>query len=308
VIRLFEPSDAAGVAALFRLLVPNWVISERGVRHWILTHPERAHHRAWVAIEGGDVVGTAEAANVWETSDEGVKSVWVGVRPDMRKRGIGSALYDLAATHVAEGAREITSFAVEDAAGERFLVERGFRKTRAEQAWALDPRELDLSELAALETAKAADGYRLVPLRDVFSRRRELYDLFLAAHADVPADHPEDNIGFEEWEQMLYDYPDLDQDVSTVVLAGDRPVSFAWLAVDPDGGRASHMMTGTLREFRRRGLARLAKLGTVRSAADHGLTTLLTENDAANTGMLALNENLGYKPTVTIQNFAKDVA
>ena len=52
-------------------------------------------------------------------------------------------------------------------------------------------------------------------------------------------------------------------------------------------------MTGTLPEFRRRGLARLAKLATIRWAAENGVEWMLTANAEANTGMRALNESLG---------------
>ena len=68
------------------------------------------------------------------------------------------------------------------------------------------------------------------------------------------------------------------------------------------------MMTGTAREFRQRGLARLAKLATIRWARDNGITALVTENDSANRGMLTINAELGYEPTRTLQHFAKDVA
>ena len=55
-------------------------------------------------------------------------------------------------------------------------------------------------------------------------------------------------------------------------------------------------MTGTLPEFRRRGLARLAKLATIRWAAENGVEWMLTANAEANTGMRALNESLGTGP------------
>jgi GNAT superfamily N-acetyltransferase len=64
-------------------------------------------------------------------------------------------------------------------------------------------------------------------------------------------------------------------------------------------------MTGTLREYRRRGLARLVKLAAIRWAAENGITALHTDNDSTNADMLALNEHLGYRPTATGTTFAK---
>jgi GNAT superfamily N-acetyltransferase len=57
-------------------------------------------------------------------------------------------------------------------------------------------------------------------------------------------------------------------------------------------------MTATVRDFRRRGLARLAKLASIRWAAERGITSILTGNDRENPGMLALNDSLGYRTHV----------
>jgi len=62
---------------------------------------------------------------------------------------------------------------------------------------------------------------------------------------------------------------------------------------------AESEMTGTLPGFRGRGLARLAKLRVLRGARDLGLTELVTENDAENEPILAVNRRLGYRVTHT---------
>lgn len=72
-------------------------------------------------------------------------------------------------------------------------------------------------------------------------------------------------------------------------------MTLAWLAVDGEHGLAGNMMNGTLREHRHRGLARLAKLATVRWAVEHGVRRIATGNDSTNRDMLALNEHLGYR-------------
>lgn len=283
-------------------------MSERGLLHWLESAPERGRLAAWVAEEGGETVGWGEAFLRWDVEEPGLGFLWLGVREDARRRGIGTRLYEVAASHLVEaGARRVESHTIDDPDGERFLAARGFAKTRSEQCWSLDPRSADLARAEELERAKAAEGYRLVPLTAVRDRPEELFAVFSAAHADVPADHTHVET-YEDWTKTLWEYPDLDPDGSHVVLADDRPVAFAWIAVDREGGRGTHMMTGTARDFRKRGLARLAKLATIRWAAENGVTALLTENDSANRGMLALNAELGYEPTRTLQHFAKDVA
>ncbi len=283
-------------------------MSERGLLHWLASAPERARLTAWVADDEGELAGWSEAFLQWDVKEEGVAFFWFGVRPDARRRGVGTGFYELAEKHLLDvGARRLESLATGDPGGERFLLARGFAKTRSEQCWSLAPRSFDAARAEELERAKAAEGYRLVPLGAVRDRREELFGLFSVAHADVPADHTHVET-YEEWTKTLWEYPDLDPDGSFVVFADDRPVAFAWIAVDREGRRGTHMMTGTAREFRKRGLARLAKVATIRWAREAGITALVTENDSANHGMLALNAELGYEPTRTLQHFAKDVA
>lgn len=307
-IRPFDRRDGRAVSALLRALVPEWVMTERGLLDWIESTPERARLRTWVAEDGREVVAFGEAGLRWESSDEGVADFWVGVLPLARRRGTGGALYALTERHLAaEGARTLQTFVRGDEDGERFLAAHGFRKTRREQCWLLDPRTTDPRAMSELAAAKAAEGFRVVPLRELRDHPEELYPVYREAHGDIPSDHREDNMSFEEWRRAVFDYADLDFDASHLVLAGRKPASFALVAVDREGRRATHMMTGTARDFRHRGLARLAKLATIRWAAENGVTALVTENDTTNADMLALNEHLGYRPTSTFQYFARDL-
>ena len=171
----------------------------------------------------------------------------------------------------------------------------------------LDPREADLSGLEQLERERATEGFRLVPLRELRGRSAELYALDAATMRDIPADQPAAHVGYDEWVVELLRDPDLDDDGSFVVLHGDRPVSFAWLRADRESGRALNEMTGTLAEYRGRGLARLVKLATVRWAAENGITEILTANDRENSPMLALNRSLGYRPLVTETTYAREL-
>ena len=55
-------------------------------------------------------------------------------------------------------------------------------------------------------------------------------------------------------------------------------------------------MTGTLRDYRGRGLALLVKRATLVNAARRGVEFVSTENDETNGPMLRVNEKLGYRP------------
>jgi GNAT superfamily N-acetyltransferase len=307
VIRLFRDDDAAGVARLLRsALETPWVVTESDVLHW-QDVPERARRGAWVALVEGEVVGFADGQARWEVSAEGVCELWAAVRREQRRRGVGSQLFELAWKHlVGIGARVVESWAEEDD-GKRFLRNRGFEEVRQERISAVDPREVDLSLLPELEAAKRAEDFRVAPLAETLDRAGELFAVYMAGEADIPGTFAEDNIAFDEWERETLGMPSLDPDGSFVVLHGDHPVAIAWLEVDREGKRANNEMTATLPGFRRRGLARLAKMASIRWAVEHGITSILTGNDRENPAMLALNDSLGYRTHVMRGMFMRRV-
>jgi RimJ/RimL family protein N-acetyltransferase len=198
----------------------------------------------------------------------------------------------------------VFSDVVDDPAGEAFLRGRGFRPDRLDCVSAVDPRTVDLEELAQRQEHAAADGYRLVSLGNV-DDLRALYELDLEIGDDMPGNDAPHTVTFEEWRHELLEDPDVDADASAVVLHAGRPVSLALLSVDRQG-RARNEETGTARSHRRRGLAMLAKLTTIRWAREHGIESIITDNAAQNAAMLAINERLGYRAFAARRRWVKD--
>lgn len=293
------------MATLLRdTLESPWVVTAADILHWDEA-PRRAQRAAWVALDGENVVGWGDAQVRWEVSEEGVCELWCAVAREGRRRGIGSALFEHAWEHLLSiGALVVETWAEEDA-GRRFVRARGFEETRQDRISSLDPREADLSGLAELKAVKGRDGFRVVPLGQVLDQPRELFQLYMAGEADLPGTFAEDNVAFAEWEKETLGLPSLDPDGSSVVVYEGRPVALAWLEVDREGKRATNEMTATLPEFRRRGLARLAKLASIQWAAEKGITSMVTSNDGENPGMLALNDSLGYRTTVWRGRFTR---
>jgi GNAT superfamily N-acetyltransferase len=141
---------------------------------------------------------------------------------------------------------------------------------------------------------------------EVVDRSHDLHALDAAATADVPQIHAEDDVRFEDWAEEVLGAPQLSRQGSFVVLAGERPVAYAFIEVDPPARLAANEMTGTSSEHRRRGLARLAKLATIAWAREQGLEAILTGSDSTNVGMLGLNDSLGYRPVATERAYLKD--
>ena len=291
VIRELREADAAAVARLEIAVNPYQVVTPRTIRYLATRENERKRRRYWVAEIDGEIVGCAQAEWPVPTPDKG--RFWIGVHPEWRGRGIGGELYATAKGYlVGEGAVRVRTWVDGDPAGERFVQGLGFLGGTVDTVSEVDPRGIDVSGLPRLEGRE----FRVARLGEVRRRVRDLYEIWAAALRDMPSAHPETDLHFESWKRDDFEQPDLSDEGSFVALAGERPVSLAFLTVDPARRLAYNQMTATLPDYRRRGLALQVKLAAAQWAAKAGIERLLTENDAENVSMLAINERLGYRP------------
>lgn len=305
-IRPYEPPDLQPLVRLLREVRPDRLTTEVGFRYRLTALAGKDRRRLWVALVGDELVGAASAQSVWWTQPTDTALVWAGVAASWRRLGIGSRLLDLAERHGCTiGATRLRCEVVLDD-GRAFIGRRGYERGRSERVSALDPRTADLSSLPRLERSASEQGFRLAPLAAAAGLERELYDLDLAASRDIPADE-EITFSLEDWRRDLWLDPEVDREASQVVLEGDRPVALAYLRVDREGRRAANEATGTARPYRRRGLATLVKLATIRWAAEHGIESIRTDNDAENIGMLAINQQLGYEPRFVREGWKRPV-
>ena len=304
-IRPLRETDISRLAPLWRKLRPDAVHSERGLRHLVESFPERAQSTHWVAVEGSIVAWGFAHRRWWRASKNAF--IWVGVLPEARGRGLGRELWELAESHVKGlDVERVNADAVGDPAGERFLQKRGFRRIRTVVISAIDPRSADVDELEARRARAEASGYRIVSYAE--ADLAQLHRLAMEASDDEPGEDAPHELTFEEWRRDLLELPDLTHEGSLVIVAGDAPVAYCALSIDPASGRGRNEGTGTARAHRGRGLATLAKLAQLRWAAEHGIERIITDNDEQNVPMLAINRRLGYRPFVERHGFLKELA
>jgi GNAT superfamily N-acetyltransferase len=295
-IRPFGAADAEAAAELARPLQPGILVTPAYLAHRESAEPKRAQRRSWLALESGEVLGFATSAVKWDEPGV-VGRFWIGVRPDRRGRGTGSALYDLAERHARTiGVQRLTVEVDDDPDGRRFVEARGFEPLSAEIVSALDPRVVELGELDGLLAATSAAGFDLKTLQAMAGRGDDLAAFYEAAGAWPPGGGEANRISADDLWRYIFLRPELSWDGSFVVLdERGRLVSLASLVVDPERGRAENDWTATLPERRGRRLALLAKLASIRWARDAGIREIVTANDDDNMPMLALNQRLGYR-------------
>jgi GNAT superfamily N-acetyltransferase len=278
-IRDIEPErDAEGMAALLRSASPTAVVTAAA---WLHGQRLRTQAREWVAEIDGVLVGRASAL---ERFYDGAAGLYVTVLPAYRAQGVGSALYDVAFGHASSlGGSAILSDFYETPEAVRFAQARGFREVRGEQPSILDPRAVTEEPTAELRAVSDVDP-------------RVVFRIDDATTPDVPSHERQQPMPYDQWEQWFLRDPLFQAEGSFVAYADGEPAAISLLQADLESGRATNTYTATLREFRGRGLGRAAKLGSIRWAAAHGITSMSTINDETNAPMLAINRRLGYRP------------
>jgi GNAT superfamily N-acetyltransferase len=291
VIRLATVADCGAAARLISVCVPDAMVTEASLAHGFTSTPAKAMTRWWAAFDGEELVGWAFAALAY-WSDDGRGGLAVVVHPDARGRGIGSELYDAAVDHVTgAGARVITASSANDAASRGFVERRGFTHVDTRRVSGVDPRTIS-------DAPTPPSGLEIAAWRAFADDPRPIWHVLAQASADIPSVVSNDRsaMSFDEWRDETWEDPDIDLDVSLVVLASGEVVAATFVVTDPPSARMLSGMTGTLPDYRGRGLARLVKHHSLRRAAQRGIKLALTENHAGNVPMLAVNDRLGYEP------------
>ena len=286
-IRELREEDASAVARLELVVNPHQIATAASIWHRASRRIAREERREWVAELDGEIAGSAFAGFEWAVPTRGKGRFWLGVHPERRGRGLGDALYLEVEEYLrARGAWRLRTWVDGDPAGTRFLEQRGFTCRGFDVVSALELLDGELPE----------PSVPVVPLGEVRERIDDLYAICAAGEVDMPGDEPETELDLAGWKLDDFGAPDLSDEGSFVALADGRPVSLAFLTVDPARGLAYNLMTATLPEFRCQGLGLAVKAAAARWAAANGFERILTENESGNAGMLAINNRLGYRP------------
>lgn len=290
IVRDFRTEDAQAVADLRRVCVPHMVTTREAVLFEVATANPAKKYRLLVAEEDGVPIGAAHVAIAYDSSEPGQSSVTPHVHPEHRNRGAGSLILRTAEEHLAaEGATSVYAWVVDEPSSRAFAERHGYRPTRAAHFQRLDLTGAPLPEPPALPP-----GLEIRTAADFAADPRPLFQADAEASSDEPSDISTDFDDYEDWLNHTWNHPDLDRALTTVLVSDGQVASFS--AARTDGGtRYMSGMTGTLRAFRGRGLAKIVKSDSLRRARAAGYTEAFTSNDGENGPMLAVNKWFGYE-------------
>jgi GNAT superfamily N-acetyltransferase len=236
---------------------------------------------------------------------------FIMVAPPYRRRGLGTQLAEQAEQFArSHGVRWLDALVYQhdERAARPFLQRRGFRESERYVTSRQDPSTVSLGGLQESRGKLRASGIETVAFSEIDSdaARRSLYECAMEVHHDMPH---EDNVDwsdppYESWIRYLLESPGASADAVWVAREKQKIVGLTYL-IELANGNADVGDTGVLGAYRRRGIARTLKLMATQYAQEKGIRRLETENREDNSGMLAINRQLGFVPDQLILIFEK---
>lgn len=217
----------------------------------------------------------------------------VRVLPELRRRGVGSALLAAVGEHARGGgnAKLWGRIRADDAESLAFAARRGFREVSRER-----DVMLDLTKVAPQAPDPPA-GIVLVS----FAERPDLLPTVFAVDAEVAPDVPGHESHaphtYEHWRRENVEGPGAILEACFAALEGDEVVGYTALRRHGAGAlEAGNLLTAVRRPWRGRGIATALKRAQIEQAREAGIERIFTSNDETNLAMRGVNARLGYEP------------
>ena len=275
---------------VYNAVWPNDAITMDEVRSF------KASVRAYVdhlAREDGVAVGSAVGAISPRRADR--VFTLIGVLPEYRRRGVGSALYHaISAWAAGRGLTELEAPVHDnDPESLAFAERRGFVEERRELGVVLHLTEITPPKI------EPPDGVEIVTWAERPELARGIYEVALEALPDIPGSEEDEVEPFEDWlahdMQGSGDRPE----ATFVALAGEEVVGYAKLSLtEAQPTTAHHDLSAVKRAWRGRGVARALKAAQINWALANGYEELHTRNEERNEPIRRLNARLGYRPGI----------
>ena len=306
-IRPFTQADYAGAIETNNAVYSDYPNAVEEWQHQDANRDPKIKHARFVAVMPlsaqavleGKIVGVGQYGQ--SMTNYHPRKFWLEtyVHPDHQGQGIGSALYDT----LMEALQPLEPLALRYGAREdmqrslRFLQDRGFQEERRAWESRLDVQAFDPVPYLPLLEQLGREGIEIKSIRELEAdpeRDHKLYQVELAAEADMPGSEPFTEYDFEHFRKSFLNNPDLSPDSWLVALKDGEylAVSTLWKAqASPDLYNGA---TGTRQQWRRRGLALALKVKNILWAKAQGYKQIKTWNDSINRPMLSINERLGF--------------
>ncbi|HEY6958401.1 MAG TPA: GNAT family N-acetyltransferase [Candidatus Limnocylindria bacterium] len=303
-VREFMPADREQWVSGANACYPDYPLSVEESRHQDETF-DRAKYflLRLVALDGDDIVGGVDMrhqpgrfhpARYWF-------DLWV--RPEHRRRGHGTGLYDATLRAAVERRAIALNAGVKESMtdGVDFLRHRGWYEVKRDWESRLAVAGFDFAKFASADERIAANGITITTYADALRRDPEgaeamAYELIGELRVDVPSVLPPTPETIEEWRRHWTGAPAFLPEAFFIAVDRDG----RWIGMSnlersiEDPSFVWQGLTGVRREARGSGVAMALKLRTVRYAQSIAVDHIKTWNDQRNRPMLSINEAMGF--------------
>lgn len=300
-IRPFQLTDEdyKRAVAIFNAV---WVGQEETVEEWKERDEKRSKVLKWgrfFAEVDGQLAGYASYEQHQRMNHPGKLWVSVNVLPAIRRRGVGTALWQHLCREIEQfdPLRLFTGTRENFPEGVRFIEKRGFVESLRHWESRLELATFRLEDWAGHARRVAEQGIEIRSVVELASdpdRDRKLYELGWAIEQDIPSPEPAVRKSFEDF-QKVWQKSNLVYDAWFVAQDKGEYVGLTefWLN-QADPGLFDIGGTGVIRSHRRRGIAMALKLRGIEFAQKRGIRELRTWNASSNEGILEVNRRLGF--------------
>ena len=298
-MRAASDADYEAIASIICQTQSSWRPDGRELRRDDAGADPKYLVRRIVAESRGDIVGHSCFGHFWERFDPRKFLLSVGVLPNERSHGIGSALIDTAMTELAPfDPISIRSSVIDtDDNSIQFAQKRGFVEIGRQWESVLDVNasnpEAFADQLNVLDRENLAIKSYL-ELADDPKRDAKLYELETALCADMPDPEPYTPIPYEQYLRTVLRDPLFLPDGYLVLVDGDRYVGISNVYGRETDDCVWVNVTGVRREYRGSGLAFALKVRVLQYAKKRVHPRIYTDNSTTNAAMIAINKRLGF--------------
>ena len=273
---------------------------------WAAEAPDHVRRRRCLVESDGETVGAFATSHATWYAEEDVFSMRTSPQPG-HERTVAEAA--ISATQ-GLGAKRISVWADSDRPQDIDLLESlGFVSGQRNPVTRLDLRKFEPEAWWHRVESALGQGYEILPWSEtghLFANPiRTWWRLEMDVLKDVPLPYPFQEAPYEEWEAEANGYG-MDHSLCFVAVKdGEAAASTGMVRnmVDPTLGGT--LLTGCLREHRRRGLAAALKIFSLAEAKRRGIEKMYTDNEETNP-MLELNKALGFEVEYEAIEFSRD--
>lgn len=312
-IRTATPGDYAEIVRIIRQNDPDSTATVQNMLRADANFEPPYLRQRFVAEEDARIVGYSMYGHSIELYHPQKFWVYAYVDPRRQGQGIGTALYDQLLRALEPHRPQVLWTDTSEAwpHAQKFLLGKGFRETTRAWESVINSQTFDPAPYRDAQTKVQAQGFRILNWDELAfdpERNQKYWRLEMALSADMPRPEGSDftEYSYANFVKRFLEDPNFISQANLIAVASDgRYVGLNAIWKDESNGQLINGTTGTLPEFKRRGIALALKVKNLLWAKERGYTGIRTFNRSDNLPMWSINERLGFVRKPAWVNFEK---